>query len=61
MYYDIGAYDMLYSEFNETCHKAWSERLDELYFDKAKNKNEGKNRILNESKYTYAQSENEPF
>ena len=27
MYYDIGAYDMLFSEFSDTCHKAWCKKL----------------------------------
>ena len=26
MYYDSGAYDMLFSEFKQLCHKAWSEK-----------------------------------
>ena len=52
MYYDIGAYDMLYSEFNEMCLKAWSERFNYLCLDITKNKNEGKYRIFNESKNT---------
>ena len=30
MYYDIGAYDMLYSEYKEMCHKAWGERFNYL-------------------------------
>ena len=56
MYYDIGAYDMKYDEFKEMCHKAWSERFDYFCIDKAKNKNEGKYRIFNESKNTYIES-----
>ena len=53
MYYDIGAYDMKYDEFKEMCHKAWSERFNYLCIDMAKNKNDGKYRIFNESKNTY--------
>ena len=33
MYYDIGASDMVYSEFKEMCHKAWSERFNYLCID----------------------------
>ena len=25
MYYEIGAFDMLYSEFKEMCHRTWIE------------------------------------
>ena len=53
MFNDIGAYDMKYDEFKEMCLKAWSERYNYLYFDMAKNKDEGKYRIFNESKTTY--------
>ena len=54
MYYDIGAYDMLYSEFKEMCHKAWSEKFNYLCIDMTKNKNEGKYRFsFSESKNTY--------
>ena len=55
MYYDIGAFDMKYDEFKDLRHKAWSERFNYLCFDMTKNKNEGKYRILNESKITYIQ------
>ena len=63
MYYDIGAYDMKYDEFNEMCHKAWGERFNYLCIDMTKNKNEGKYRIFNESKPTYIECipETEPF
>ena len=63
MYYDIGAFDMKYDEFNEMCHKAWSERFNYLCIDLVKNKNEGKYRIFNESKNTYIECfcETEPF
>ena len=44
---------MLYSEFKEICHKAWSERFNYLCLDMTKNKNEGKYRIFIESKATY--------
>ena len=53
MYYDIGAYNMKHDEFKERCHKAWSERFNYLCIDMAKNKNDGKYRIFNESKNTY--------
>ena len=52
MYYDIGTYDMLYSEF-KMCRKAWGEKFKYLCFDMTKNKKEGKYRIVNESKNTY--------
>ena len=53
MYYDIGAYDTKYDEFEEMCHRAWSERFNYLCIDMTENKNEGKNRIFNASKTTY--------
>ena len=53
MYHDIGAYDMKYDEFEEMCHRAWDEKFNYLCIDMAKNKNEGKYRIFNESKTTY--------
>ena len=53
MYYDIGAYDMKYDEFKEMCHKAWSERFNYPCIDVTKNRDNGKNRIFNESKTTY--------
>ena len=64
MYYDIGAYDMKYDEFKEMCHKARSERFNYLCIDMVKNKNEGKYRILNESRNTFnieCICETEPF
>ena len=33
MYYDIGAYDMRYDEFKETCLIAWSEKFNYLCID----------------------------
>ena len=33
MYYDIGAYDMNYSEFKEMCHEAWDEKFNYLCID----------------------------
>ena len=36
MYDDTGAYDMLYSEIKEICHKAWSERFNYLCIDMTK-------------------------
>ena len=53
MYYDIEAYDTLYSELKEMCYKTWSERFNCLCIDMTKIKNEGKNRTFNESKNTY--------
>ena len=53
MYYDIGAYDMKNDEFKEMCHRAWSEKLNYLCIDMTKEKNDGKYRILNESKNKY--------
>ena len=63
MYYDIGAYDMIYDEFKLMRHKAWDERFSYLYIDVTKNKNEGRYRIFNESKTTYIDCipETEPF
>ena len=63
MYYDIVAYDMKYDELKEMCHKAWDEKYKYLCIDMAKNKNEGKYCIFNESKTTYIECicETEPF
>ena len=44
---------MLYSEYKEMCHNAWSERFSYLCIDMTKNKNEGKNRFFNESRNTF--------
>ena len=52
MYYDTGAYDMLYAEFKELCHKTWSERLNYVSIDVTENKNEGKFFMFNENKNT---------
>ena len=38
MKYDIGAYDMKDDEFQEMCHKVWSERFNYLYINVTKNK-----------------------
>ena len=63
MYYDIGAFDMIYDEFKEMCRVAWSEKFNYLCIDMTKNKNDGKNRIFNESKTTYIECipKTEPF
>ena len=53
MYYDIGAFDMIYDELKEICRVAWSEKFKYLCIDMTKNKNEGKYRIFNDSKNTY--------
>ena len=53
MYYDIGAFDMIYDEYKERCRVAWSEKFNYLRIDMTKNKNEGKYRIFNESKTIY--------
>ena len=52
MYYDIGAYVKKYDEFKGMCHKAWTQRVNNICIDMTK-KNEGNYRILNESKTTY--------
>ena len=52
IFYDIGACDMLYSEFKERCHKAWSEKLNYICNDMTKNKIEGEFRTFNENKNT---------
>ena len=53
MYQDIGAFDMIYHKFKETCRVAWGEKFNYLCIDKYKIKNKGKYRIFNESKTTY--------
>ena len=53
MYKDIGRYDMKHDEFKEMCRNAWSERVNYLCIDMTKIKNDGRNRIFNESKNTY--------
>ena len=50
MYYEFGAFDMVYDEFKEMCRVAWSEKFNYLYIDMTKNKSEGKYRIFNEAK-----------
>ena len=52
MYYDIGAYDMLYSKFREMSSKCWTEKFNYLCIDMIK-KNEGKYSIFNESENIY--------
>ena len=52
-FYDTGAYDLMYIDFKEKCHKARSERFNYLCIDMTKNKNEGKYRIFKGSKTTY--------
>ena len=54
MLYDIGAYDMLYSEFKEMCCKASSAKLNYLCNYMTKNK-EAKYRFSNESEATYTE------
>ena len=63
MYYDSGAFDMIYNEFKKMCRVAWSETFNYLCIDMTKNKKEGKYRIFNESKNTYIECipESEPF
>ena len=46
---------MLYLEFREMCHKAWSQKLEYLCIDISKNKKEGHYRIFNERKNTYTE------
>ena len=55
MYTDIGAYDMLYSEYKGMCRKALSKRVNYLFIHKTKSKNDGKYRIFIESKNTYSE------
>ena len=49
-------------EFKEMCHEALDQKFNYLCIDMSK-KNEGKNRIFNESKTTYIECipETEPF
>ena len=56
MYYDIGAYDMKYDEFEEMCHKDWDERYNYLCIDMTKNRNDGKKHFFNESNTTNIES-----
>ena len=44
---------MKFDQFKEMCRIAWSEKINYLCIDLSKNKNEGKNRLFNESKNTY--------
>ena len=37
MYYDMGAFDMLYDEFKEMCRVAWREKFNYLCIDMSKN------------------------
>ena len=63
MYHDIGAFDMIYDEFMEMYRVAWSEKLNYLCIDMAKNKDKGIYRIFNENKTTNIECipESEPF
>ena len=63
MFYDSGAFDMVYDEFKEMCRVAWSEKFNYLFTDMTKTKNEVKYRIFKESKNTYIEClcETEPF
>ena len=47
MHQDFGAFEMKYDEFKEMCRVPWSEKINYLYIDVTKNKNEGKYRIFN--------------
>ena len=38
MYYDIGAFDTIYDEFEKLCRVAWSEKFNYLYIDMSENK-----------------------
>ena len=55
IYYDIGAYDTLYSDFREMFWKVWSEKINFLCSDMTSNKKEGKYRIFIERKNTYCE------
>ena len=63
MYHDIGADDMLYSEFVQMVRSAWSDKFNFLCIDITKSKNEGKYRIFNERNITNIEciSAGEPF
>ena len=52
IYFDIAAFDMRYSEFEEMCRRAWSESFSYLCVGLTE-KNGGKYSIFNESKNTY--------
>ena len=63
MYYEIGAFHMIYDVFKEMCRVAWIGKYNCLCIDMAKNKNEGKHSIFSERKSTYVECvpETEPF
>ena len=42
IYYDVGAYDMLYSEFKKMCRKTWGEKYAHIYIDLTRDEKEGK-------------------
>ena len=52
MYYDFGAFVMIYDEFKEMCRVAWRQKYNYLRIDMTKNKNEGKYRIFNVKPHT---------
>ena len=52
LYQNVGAHDMLYSEFKEMCRKEWSKKFNYLCIDLTK-KTDGKYRIFNERKNIY--------
>ena len=43
---------MLYSEFEEMCRKAWSEKINFIFIDLTRFRNEGKYSFFKESKNT---------
>ena len=55
MYYDIRAYDKLYSDFKEMCRRACGENFNYFCIEMTKNIIEGKYHIFNESKITYTE------
>ena len=55
MYYDVGAFDMIFDEFKEMCRVAWCEKFNYLCIDVTINKNEGKYLIFNQKKNTYTE------
>ena len=63
IYYDIGAFDMIYGEFKEMCRVAGSEKSNYLCIDMTKKEDEGRYRIFNESKTTFIECtpETNPF
>ena len=45
---------MIYNELEKLYPKAWEEKLNYLYFDTSKQKNEGRHCVCNESKNAFS-------